>query len=75
MYFDTRDTTKTPWIINTVTGKLFSNVPGGGIEIENGLIKNWDMSAITGDITIPIEGGKKLILTCGSGLIVSAKYE
>lgn len=73
--FDTNDLSKTPWIINTVTGKLFPNNPNGGIEVENGLIKNWGMIGVTGDISIPTESGKKLILTCANGLIASARVE
>ncbi len=36
----------TPWIRNTATGQLFKNNPNGGIKVENGLIKSWNMFAV-----------------------------
>lgn len=33
-----------PYIKNTVSGTLFPHLSGGGIQVQNGLIKNWNMS-------------------------------
>lgn len=41
----------TPWIANTASGRLFKNNPGGGIVVENGFIKTWNMQAV-GDATM-----------------------
>lgn len=46
--FDSSDPTKTPNIINTASGTIFQNVPGGGIVVENGLIKRWSMNLASG---------------------------
>lgn len=40
----------TPWIKNTSSGTLFPDNPGGGIKVENGLIKAWNMSGSTSTI-------------------------
>ena len=38
-----------PRIVNTASGKLFPNLPNGGITIQNGLVKGWNMTgAVTG---------------------------
>lgn len=46
--FDSSDPTKTPNIINTASGTIFQNVPGGGVVVENGLIKRWSMNLASG---------------------------
>lgn len=46
--FDSSDPTKTPNIINTASGTIFQNVPGGGIVVENGFIKKWSMNLASG---------------------------
>lgn len=46
--FDSSDPTKTPNIINTASGTIFQNVPGGGIVVENGFIKSWSMNLASG---------------------------
>lgn len=46
--FDSSDPTKTPNIINTASGTIFQNVPGGGIVVENGFIKRWSMNLASG---------------------------
>ena len=66
--FDTNDLTSTPWIKNTVSGTLFSSNPNGGITIEHGLIKNWNMAGMTGSLTI-----NNVMLTICNGLIIEAQ--
>lgn len=48
--FDSTNTNSTPYIINTISGKLFPNNSNGGVEIENGLVKNVSLKAATGTI-------------------------
>ena len=61
--FDSRELDRTPWIINTVSGTLFGGIPGGGIKVENGLIKDWSMKGIVsgtlkvGDTEITVKDG------------------
>lgn len=68
--------TDPPWIKNTATGTLFEYYPGGGITVKNGLITNWDMATIVGDIEIPnINGsGKTLTIHVQNGLIADWDY-
>lgn len=44
--FDSSDASKTPKVINTASGNIFSSMPGGGIKVENGFIKSWDLNGI-----------------------------
>jgi hypothetical protein len=44
----------TPWIKNTANGTLFPNNPNGGITIENGLIKKWNMFAVADGTLSPL---------------------
>ena len=44
----------TPWIRNTASGTLFKNNPNGGITVENGLIKNWNMYTVTNGELAPL---------------------
>lgn len=41
----------TPYIINTANGTLFPNNANGGITIQNGLVKTWNLSTVTGDFS------------------------
>lgn len=50
--FDSTDTTKTPAIINTATGTIFKNNPDGGVTIENGFVKSWNLHTVTGTLSV-----------------------
>lgn len=45
--YDDGNPDSTPYIINTTNGTMFSNNPGGGVTVENGLIKKFDLRYIT----------------------------
>lgn len=75
MKFDTRDTTKTPWIKNTANGTLFDENPSGGIVVENGLIKSWNMLSKNGKIEIREPNNAKTFITVKDGLIVDWEYQ
>lgn len=64
--FDSADTSKTPSIINTASGTIFPNNPSGGVTVENGLIKRWNMRTYSGTITI-----NTMTITIENGLIIS----
>lgn len=64
--FDSADTSKTPSIINTASGTIFPNNPSGGVTVENGLIKQWNMRTYSGTITI-----NTMTITIENGLIIS----
>ncbi len=69
--FDTRTPTKTPWIANTANGKIFPGISSGGITVENGLIKDWNLNG-TADGTIYLGGAagyKDTKITVEDGLI------
>lgn len=71
--YDTSDLTKTPWIKNTSTGTIFSSA--GGIVVENGLIKSWNMNGANG--TLYLHGGDGYadpIVVIKNGLIVDWHY-
>lgn len=56
--FDSNSPGETPYIANTVSGTLFKNVAGGGIVVEHGLIKDWNMSGTAnGAIFSGLNGG------------------
>lgn len=64
----------TPWIRNTATGTMFPDNPNGGINIENGLIKNWNLTWYNGEIKLAgAEGYSDVKLTIKNGLIVKAE--
>lgn len=64
----------TPYIRNTATGTIFPDNPNGGITIENGLIKNWNLAWYSGEIKLAgSEGYKDVKLTIKNGLIVKAE--
>lgn len=44
--FDSLSPDDTPYIINTASGNIFSGLQGGGIEIQNGFVKRWDLSGV-----------------------------
>ena len=71
MRFTTNDLTKTPWVKNTANGTIFSNA--GGIEVENGFIKNWNLNTISTAFTLTLANGKYLELVISNGLITSAR--
>ena len=60
----------TPWIKNTSSGTLFPNNPGGGIIVENGLIKNWNMTGPSNTIFPDNPSGG---ITLNNGLVTSWK--
>ena len=45
--YDDENPDSTPYIINTTSGTMFSNNPGGGVTVENGLIKKFNLQYIT----------------------------
>jgi hypothetical protein len=51
----------TPYIIHTANGTLFPNNQNGGITIQNGLVKNWNLYGLNGDFSgitrIKVEDG------------------
>lgn len=67
MRFDTTNVNKTPWIKNTSTGSFFSGLSGGGVVVENGLIKSWNLSGIK-DGTVGMGNGS---ITVTNGLITN----
>lgn len=73
LVIDTQDLSTTPYIANTVTGTIFPSNPYGGIIVEHGLIKDWTLKGLTGDIEIQTANGK-LTLTLANGLIVSNSW-
>lgn len=48
--FDSQTPEKPPYIINTASGKIFPDNSDGGIEVENGLIKSWNLKYSNGTI-------------------------
>ena len=64
----------TPYIRNTANGTLFPDNPNGGITVENGLIKNWNLAWYNGEIKLAgAEGYMDVKLTIKNGLIVKAE--
>lgn len=49
---DSNNTSDTPWIMNTASGTIFPDNPSGGINVQNGLIKNWNLSASSGTVSL-----------------------
>lgn len=45
--YDDENPDSTPYIINTTSGTMFRNNPGGGVTVENGLIKKFNLQYIT----------------------------
>lgn len=45
--YDDKNPDDTPYIINTASGgNIFNDLPGGGITVQNGLIKKWDLNGV-----------------------------
>ena len=57
------------------SGTLFDDNPSGGITIENGLIKGWQLKASSGEIKINEPNNHKTIITVSDGLIVNWEYQ
>ena len=67
---------RTPYIANTANGTIFQNNPGGGIVVENGLIKSWNLGTATGTLNLMGANGQEtIIMTIKDGLIQSWKVE
>ena len=46
-HYDDQSPNDTPYIINTAgSGNIFNDLPGGGITVQNGLIKKWDLNGV-----------------------------
>lgn len=71
--FDTNNPTDTPWIKNTMSGTLFSDA--GGIIIQHGLIKDWDLDTVSGTLHLKgADGYNDPILVIKDGLISNWYY-
>lgn len=71
IHFDTNNPNDTPWIKNTVSGTIFSNA--GGITVQHGLIKDWNLQGTTGTFFFNTPSGT-LQLTVKNGLITAWEY-
>lgn len=70
--FDSKTPGKTPWVINTASGNIFPAVGGGGIVVENGFIKSWNIDGAEGTIYLGgANGYKDTKVTVKDGLITS----
>ncbi len=68
--FDSQTPGKTPWVINTASGNIFPAVGGGGIVVENGFIKSWNIDGAEGTIYLGgANGYKDTKVTVKDGLI------
>lgn len=56
------------FLYNTAEGRIFSDNPGGGIEIKNGLVTGWNITGMSGTITID-----NLVMEFENGLLVDAR--
>lgn len=56
------------FLYNTAEGRIFSDNPGGGIEIKNGLVTGWNINGMSGTITID-----NLVMEFENGLLVDAR--
>lgn len=46
-HYDDKNPDDAPYIINTASGgNIFNDLPGGGITVQNGLIKKWDLNGV-----------------------------
>ena len=50
--FDTQNLDSTPGIINTVSGTIFPSNANGGIVVQNGLIKSWNLKLAAGTLSV-----------------------
>lgn len=63
-----KNSLSTPYVKNTASGTLFPNA--GGIEVENGFIKNWNMQGVSGELYVADPGnGSKVTVYVNNGLI------
>ena len=63
-----KNSLSTPYVRNTASGTLFPNA--GGIEVENGFIKNWNMQGVSGELYVADPGsGVKVTVYVNNGLI------
>lgn len=75
IHFDDSTPEKPPYIVNTVSGVLFGDLEGGGIEVQNGLIKNWSMKGVvSGTIRLGEVGGGSAEVDVTHGLITGWRY-
>lgn len=63
-----KNSLSTPYVRNTASGTLFPNA--GGIEVENGFIKNWNIQGVSGELYVADPGsGVKVTVYVNNGLI------
>ena len=63
-----KNSLSTTYVKNTASGTLFPNA--GGIEVENGFIKNWSMQGVSGELYVADPGnGSKVTVYVNNGLI------
>lgn len=63
-----KNSLSTPYVKNTASGTLFPDA--GGIEVENGFIKNWNMQSVSGELYVADPGsGNKVTVYVNNGLI------
>lgn len=67
--YDTNDLSTTPWIINTSNGTMFQDNPGGGVTIENGLVKNWNLTGANGTLYLKDPSGGTVSVNVSNGII------
>ena len=70
-YFDSQKPTSIPYMINTASGTIFPGLSTGGITVENGMIKQWDLSKlVSGTLRLGgAEGYKDVTVTVENGFI------
>ena len=67
--FSFNDINDVPYIRNTASGTVFPSA-GGGIEVENGLIKNWNITAANDDLPVLLPGATSTaVIHVRNGLI------
>lgn len=76
IHFDDSTPEEPPYVVNTVSGNLFSGLEGGGIKVQNGLIKNWSMKGVlSGTITLGRRSGSGWVeVDVTQGLITDWRY-
>lgn len=69
--FDSQNPTSIPYMINTASGTIFPGLSTGGITVENGMIKQWDLSKlVSGTLRLGgAEGYKDVTVTVENGFI------
>ena len=74
--YDTMYPKRTPYITNTANGTIFQNNSGGGIVVENGLIKSWNLGTATGTLNLMGANGQEaIVMTIKDGLIQSWRVD